>query len=98
MKKLFALALILSCLGTLAPAAVHAADAAKGEKKQSKLTEDQQKLWKEIVGKYDANKDGKLDKEERAKISKEDKEKLKKAGIGARGKQAKDADKKKSSN
>ena len=98
MKKLFALALTLSLLGTLAPAAVHAADAAKGEKKQSKLTEEQQKLWKDIVGKYDANKDGKLDKEERAKISKEDKEKLKKAGIGARGKQAKDADKNKSSN
>jgi hypothetical protein len=98
MKKLFALAVTLAFLGTLAPAAVRAADAAKGEKKQSKLTEEQQKLWKEVVGKYDANKDGKLDKEERAKISKEDKEKLKKAGIGARGQQVKGADKKKASN
>jgi hypothetical protein len=31
---------------------------------------------KELIEKYDANKDGKLDKEERSKISEEDKKKF----------------------
>lgn len=31
---------------------------------------------KELLGKYDTNKDGKLDKEERSKISEEDKKKF----------------------
>ena len=85
MKKLFALALSLSLLGVLTPA-TFGADAGKGEKKQTKRTEEQRKLRKEILEKYDANKDGKLSKDERAKISKEDKEKMEKAGIGEKKK------------
>ena len=45
------------------------------------LTEEQKKARKDLMAKYDANKDGKLDKEERAKITDEDKTKLKKAGL-----------------
>ena len=86
MKKLLTLALGLSLLGAFAPAALRAADADTGGKKRPKLTEDQRKLRKEMVEKYDTNKDGKLNKEERAKISKEDKEKLEKAGLGDRHK------------
>ena len=47
-----------------------------------KLTDEQKAVHKELVAKYDANKDGKLDKEERAKMTKEDKEKWEKAGLG----------------
>ena len=66
-------------------------------KKKHKLTDEQKALQKEVVTKYDTNKDGKLDKEERAKISKEDKEKMDKAGLThkkAAGKAAKKEDKK----
>lgn len=45
------------------------------------LTDEQKKARKDLLAKYDANKDGKLDKEERAKITDEDKAKLKKAGL-----------------
>ncbi len=73
MKKIAAIALGLCLLGTVA----HAKDGAK-----EKATPEQKKLHKEMVEKYDANKDGKLDKEEKAKISAEDKAKLEKAGMG----------------
>lgn len=39
------------------------------------------KVWKEMLDKYDANKDGKLDREERAKVTAEDKAKMEKAGL-----------------
>ena len=45
------------------------------------LTEEQKALRKEMLAKYDANKDGKIDKEERKKVTDEDKAKLKKAGL-----------------
>ena len=51
-----------------------------------KLTSEQKALRKELLEKYDANKDGKLDRQERAKISKEDKERQKKAGLGRKKK------------
>jgi hypothetical protein len=51
-------------------------------KKKGKMTDEQKTLHKEMVAKYDTNKDGKLDKEERAKISQEDKDKMEKAGMG----------------
>jgi len=92
MKKLFALALSLSLLGGLSPALLRAADADKGGKKP-KPTEEQRKLRKEILEKYDHDKNGKLDKQERAKISKEDKEKLEKAGLGHQAKKAGKAEK-----
>jgi hypothetical protein len=44
-------------------------------------TADQMALQKEMLEKYDTNKDGKLEKKERAKISSEDKAKMEKAGI-----------------
>jgi hypothetical protein len=40
---------------------------------------------KELVEKYDANKDGKLDKEERSKISEEDKKKFAPRRKGPKG-------------
>ncbi len=45
-------------------------------KKHQKLTPEQKAAKKELIAKYDTNKDGKLDKAERAKMTKEDKEKL----------------------
>jgi len=94
MKKLLALALSLSLLGIFAPALVRAADADNAGKKRPRLTEEQRKLRKELLEKYDANKDGKLDKQERAKISKEDQEKMQKAGLSRNGKKAGEGDKK----
>src|SRR5580765_1155342 len=53
----------------------------KTEHKAPVVTEAQKTARKDLLAKYDANKDGKLDKEERKKItSDEDKAKLKKAG------------------
>ena len=78
MKKLLVLALGLICAGNLTLNA-----AAKKE-----LTEEQKKIQKEMLDKYDTNKDGKLDKEEKAKISAEDKEKMSKAGLGGKKKPA----------
>ena len=58
----------------------------KAEKRERpKLTEEQKQIRKDILAKYDANKDGKLDREERAKVSSEDKEKMKKAGMAGKG-------------
>ena len=74
MKKLVILAIGLLTATTLT---VNAAD----KKPKAPLTEEQQKIMKEITEKYDTNKDGKLDDEERAKISDDDKKKMKDAGI-----------------
>ncbi len=64
--------------------------ATSGERKRPVLTEEQKTARKELLAKYDANKDGKLDKEERQKItSEEDKAKLKKAGWTAGKRKAK---------
>ena len=73
MKKLFVTmaALVFACSLT--------ASAGQGK---HKLSPEQKALRKEMLEKYDTNKDGKLDKKERAKISKEDQEKLEKAGLG----------------
>jgi hypothetical protein len=49
-------------------------NAAEGKKHQ-KLTDEQKAFQKEMLEKYDANKDGKIDKDEKAKMSKEDKQK-----------------------
>ena len=56
-------------------------------KKKPALTEEQKKLQKEMLEKYDANKDGKLDKEEKAKISADDKKKMSDAGLGPKKKE-----------
>ena len=62
--------------------AVHADDTTAPKKHGHKMTDEQKQVMKEMLEKYDTNKDGKLDKEERSKISAEDKEKMKKAGLG----------------
>jgi len=70
---------LITVLGLLCAASItlSAADAPK----KKELTEEQKKIQKEMIEKYDANKDGRLDREERAKISAEDKEKMQKAGL-----------------
>lgn len=78
MKKLL-VALCFTC------ALAMAVQAAEG-KKERKLTDEQKTLQKDMLAKYDANKDGKLDRDERAKISAEDKEKMDKAGLGRKKK------------
>lgn len=69
MKKLTATILGLLCAAALT---VNAADKKKGVE----LTDDQKKVMKELVEKYDSNKDGKLSAEEKKAISADD---LKKA-------------------
>src|SRR3954462_14887071 len=60
--------------------------AKKPERRQRpKLTEEQKQLRKDLLAKYDSNKDGKLDRDERAKFSDDDKDKLKKAGLAGGG-------------
>ena len=97
MKKLFALALSLSLLGGLSPALLSAANADNGGKKHPKAAEERRKTRKEMLEKYDTNKNGKLDKQERARISKEDQEKLEKAGLGRHARKGEKTDKKESS-
>ncbi|HWF19909.1 MAG TPA: hypothetical protein VG754_11605 [Verrucomicrobiae bacterium] len=46
---------------------------------QKAVTDEQKALKKEMLEKYDTNKDGKLDKDERAKMTPEDKAKWSKA-------------------
>jgi hypothetical protein len=71
MKKFLVLAGIVCALALT----VNAQDAGK---KKHELTDEQKAFMKEMVTKYDTNKDGKLDKEERAKMSAEDKAKMEK--------------------
>src|SRR3954466_1795980 len=56
---------------------------AKPEKKKKgpPLTEEQKQLRKDLLAKYDTNKDGKIDRDERKSVSSEDKDKMKKAGL-----------------
>ncbi len=85
MKKLAVAALTLLCAMSLV---VRADDAPP---KKTKLTAEQKALRKEMIEKYDTNKDGKVDKDEAKKISKEDQEKLDKAGVSLGGKKKKDS-------
>jgi hypothetical protein len=75
MKKLLVAAIGLLC----ATAIVVQAQDAKPPKKE--LTPEQQAVMKDMLAKYDANKNGKLDKEEKANITQEDKDKMVKAGL-----------------
>lgn len=80
---------VILALGLLTASALTVSAAEKKEKKP--LTEEQQKLQKELVEKYDTNKNGKLDPDEVEKISEEDKKKAKDAGLplgGAKKKKA----------
>lgn len=84
MNKIITTLLMLGCAATLT------VNAAEGEKKKEKkaMSPEAKAVMKEIVAKYDENKDGKLDKEERAKISAEDKAKMAKVGLGGKKKKA----------
>jgi hypothetical protein len=55
------------------------AQAAQAQKKP--MTPEQQQVWKEMLDKYDLNKDGSLDRAERAKVTQQDKEKMEKVGL-----------------
>ena len=74
MKKLL-VALCFTCALVLA---VQAGDGNQGKKKHEQTAE-QKTLKKDMLAKYDTNKDGKLDKAEKAKLSAEDKAKWEKA-------------------
>jgi ABC-type transporter MlaC component len=74
MKKLLVAALGLLCATAIV---VQAQDA----KPKKELTPEQQTVMKEMLAKYDTNKDGKLDKTERAAMTQEDKDKMAKAGL-----------------
>ena len=69
MKKLLAVVIGLM-LATSLTLNAQDAPAKKGKKA---LTEEQQKLQKEMLGKYDADKNGRLSQEERAKFTPEEK-------------------------
>jgi len=79
MKKLLAVIAVLGCALSLTANAGPA---------KHKLTPEQKALRKEMLEKYDTNKNGKLDKQERARISKEDQERLEKAGLGPKHRRA----------
>ena len=87
MKKILVAVLGMLC----ATALVVSAQDATTTSKVKKLTADQQALQKEMLAKYDTDKNGKLDKTERAAISKEDKDKMIKAGLMRAPKAAADA-------
>ncbi len=69
MKKLIIATVALFCATALV---VQAQDAAP-KKAKKELTAEQQTLQKDMLAKYDADKNGKLDKTERAAMSAEDK-------------------------
>ena len=85
MKKIIATIAGVICATAIC---VHADDTTPPPKTHHKMTEEQKALQKEMLEKYDTNKDGKLDKEEKSKISAEDKEKMKKAGLGGHSKKS----------
>jgi Ca2+-binding EF-hand superfamily protein len=87
MKKHWMTAIVTLCLVALS------SNAAEEGKKES--TPEQKEFRKEMLAKYDTNKDGKIDKEERAKMSDADKQKMKemrgdKPGQGKKEKPAAD--------
>jgi hypothetical protein len=72
MKKLLGIAALVCAISLTV-------SAAEGKKKQ--LTDEQKKAKKELLDKYDTNKDGKIDKTEKEKISKEDLQKAEDVGL-----------------
>lgn len=84
MKKILTVAAALLCASAIM---VQAQDAPAAKTGKKGMTADQQAVMKDMLAKYDTNKDGKLDKTERAAISQEDKDKMAKAGL-SRGRKA----------
>ena len=75
----------LAVLGALA---ARGADDDEEEKKpegkrRGQMSEEQKAVRKEMLEKYDKNKNGKIDDDERKQISAADKEKLTRVGLGA---------------
>jgi hypothetical protein len=66
------------CLTTALAFAAHAGDSGTNTERQIKAgaSKGQSATMKELLAKYDTNKDGKLEKNERAKMSAADKAKL----------------------
>jgi ABC-type transporter MlaC component len=84
MKKILTVMATLLCASAIM---LQAQDAAAPSAKLKKLTPEQQAVMKDMLAKYDTNKDGKLDKTERAAMSQEDKNKMAAVGLG-KGKKA----------
>jgi murein L,D-transpeptidase YcbB/YkuD len=78
MKKLLVAVMGMLCATALV---VNAQETSTAKPAKKKLTAEQEALNKEMLAKYDTDKNGKLDKSERAQISAEDKEKMIKAGL-----------------
>ena len=78
MKKILIPVMALLCASALV---VHAQDAATTKPAKKKLTAEQKTLQKEMLSKYDTDKNGKLSKSEIAKMSKEDHDKMTQAGL-----------------
>jgi len=76
MKKLL-IAVCLTCALAVAAPAAEGEKPEAGTKKKAAPTAEQKALRKELVGKYDTNKNNRLDKEERSKMTAEDQEKWK---------------------
>lgn len=74
MKKLLT-AVAVAFVLTVNAADDNAKKDAAPEKKNSSLTAEQKALRKELMGKYDTNKNGYLDKEEKSKMTPEDQKK-----------------------
>jgi Ni/Co efflux regulator RcnB len=72
---------ILIAVAAMLCATALIANAQDTQTTKKKPTAEQKALKKEMLEKYDTDKNGKLDKEERSKISAEDKEKMTKAGL-----------------
>lgn len=90
MKKLLSLIAIATALTLSATAAEGEKenkdkDAAKGK---SSLTAEQKAVRKELMAKYDANKNGYLDKEEQSKMTPEEQEKWNSIAAAAKEKKA----------
>lgn len=80
MKKI-----VIIALGLLTASAITVKAADK-----KPLSPEAEKVKKELIEKYDANKNGKLDPDEIEKISEDDKKKAKDAGLPLGGKKKKD--------
>jgi hypothetical protein len=86
MKKLIAVAALFCATAIMVQAApatnsTNAAATTNAAPVKKELTPEQKALKKEMLAKYDTNKDGKLDKTEIAAMSQEDKDKWIKAGF-----------------
>ncbi|MBC8001264.1 MAG: hypothetical protein H7X97_01635 [Opitutaceae bacterium] len=92
MKKFATFCFAIALLGVATPAISRAADGEGEKKKRPELTEEQKKVQKEFLEKYDTDKNGRLNAEERGKFSVEDKAKYEKAFPNAGKKKEKKKD------